>query len=189
MLSFILLPISDAIVKLKKTHSNNAIVGEKEKKIKEKSFRDEDTEWLHKCRDYAALTPNCQQTARGILHADTLLMWSKVTSVISLSRGLVFLIGLLLGHSSKLTMVTCPLLAGLWTFIRAAADHCSLPEAAASLYFANLPIHYFLHLIWRWHSALRIFNSAKFSVPVLTDNECSWQCQKPTLLQIQEDAE
>lgn len=44
MLSFILLPISDAIVKLKKTHSNNAIVGEKEKKIKEKSFHDEDTE-------------------------------------------------------------------------------------------------------------------------------------------------
>lgn len=74
-------------------------------------------------------------------------MWSKVMSVISLSRGLVFLIGLLLGHSSKLTMVTCPLLAGLWTFIRAAADHCSLPEAAANLYFANLPIHYFLHLI------------------------------------------
>lgn len=32
MLSFVLFPISDAIEKLKKTHSNNAIVGEKKKK-------------------------------------------------------------------------------------------------------------------------------------------------------------
>lgn len=45
----------------------------------------------------------------------TLLTWSKVTSVISLSQGLIFHIGPLLGDSSKLTLMMCPLLAGLWT--------------------------------------------------------------------------
>lgn len=45
----------------------------------------------------------------------TLLTWSKVKSVISLSQGLIFHIGPLLGDSSKLTLMMCPLLAGLWT--------------------------------------------------------------------------
>lgn len=45
----------------------------------------------------------------------SLLIWSKVTSVISLSQGLIFHIGPLLGDSSKLTLMMCPLHAGLWT--------------------------------------------------------------------------
>lgn len=45
----------------------------------------------------------------------TLLTWSKVTSVISLSQGLIFHIGPLLGESNKLTLMMRPLLAGLWT--------------------------------------------------------------------------
>lgn len=69
----------------------------------------------------------------------------------------MFHIILLLGYSSKLTLVTCPLPAAPWTFISAIADHCFIPEATASPYFANLPMHYFfLRLIWHWNSALRI---------------------------------
>lgn len=83
-------------------------------------------------------------------------MWSKVTSATSLSQRLAFHIVLQLGHSSKLTLVTCPLPTALWTFISAIADHCSLPEATASLSFANLPMRYFLCSIWHWNSALRI---------------------------------
>lgn len=99
--------------KAEKPHSNSAIVGERKK-----SLSDENADWLHSCRDCTALTPNCQQITRGILHVGTLLTWLKVTSVISFSQGLVSHIGLLLGHSSKLTLVTCPFLAGLWTFIK-----------------------------------------------------------------------
>lgn len=143
----------------KKTHNCNVIVGEKKKA---NSFSDKDTDWLHNCRDRTALAPNCQQTTRGILHVDTLLTWSKVTCVICLSWGLVFHIGLLLGHSSKLTLVTCPLPAGLQTFVRAGEGCCFLPGATASVSFTNLPVHYFLHLIPDWHSALWTFVSLTF---------------------------
>lgn len=133
-----------------KPYSHNAIVGVEKKK---KEFSDEDADWLY-C-PYSKLSASHQRNCT----CGHTLTWSKVTSVIFLSWGLVFNIGLLLGHSSKLTLVTCPLLAGLQTLLRAGEEHCFLPEDIANMSFTNLPMYYFLHLIPHWHSAFWTFVS------------------------------
>lgn len=97
----------------------------------------------------------------------------------------MFHIILLLGYSSKLTLVTCPLPAALWTFISAIADHCFIPEATASLSFANLPMHYFFAFDLTLKLRSQNINYPIFNVPVLTDNKrrCPFRYKMPILLQ------